>query len=169
MIKHFCGFTTLVACLILYGCSSYSGNWPSLSDPIPGASENTNGEVRAHESAAPSTPVEPIGMETETPLTVSTAIKQLTAIRADLAKADTTYQSARSAIATAAPAEDKEIAWREAQLMLTRLSTTLNKLDAIIYSAQLKGKPVRDNAATLYSEQEAYIADERQKLASMKP
>lgn len=157
--------TLALSCLFLVaGCGSTSGNWPNLSDPLPDASERERVIERANPSANTASPAPARG----NPMTKSVAIKLLTAVKADVENANKAYLSAKAAINTAT-GEEKGIAWHEAQLLLTRLSHTTNKLDSIIYAKKLKNEGFWTRALTFKTQQDEYVAAERQRLSALKP
>lgn len=162
MAKYIKDFFCILTAGLVAGCSSFSSDWPSLSDKIADSSERE----RAHESAPP-TEQGPKAEESITPHTPSTAIKLLTATKAKLEAARATYESAKE---TFLKAEDETaLLWREAQLELTRYSRLLNKLDSILISKQLMDHAVWQNAKNLEADIEAHIAAERQELNSLQP
>lgn len=174
MPQTFSVFLLSIACTsLLISCSNFSGDWPSLSDPISTQSDMIK-DTRAHTTGQPA-PAEPYSIEQKTALTKSVAIKQMTVIRAKLEKAQTAYHAAWGALqehtraGSNADTEEINTRWHDTQLYLTRYSTILNKLDFIINSTQLKDVPVWHNAKKLQTTEEAYIANERQKLMGLKP
>lgn len=145
-------------------CSGTGGDWPNLSDPLPDASERE----RVLERAQPTKNSAPSTTERDNPMTVTVAIKLVTAVQADIENAQKKYLDVKNAITTA-EGEEKEIAWHEAQLLLTRLSHTADKLDSIIYAKQMKSENVWARASQIKNTHDTYVAGERQKLNSLKP
>ncbi len=155
---------SLFSLIFVAACSSASGDWPNLSDPIPNASERE----RVVERAEPTPLYAPEAPDRDNPLTQSVAIKLLTTVRAEVKRAKETYIASKGAIARE-KGEEKEIAWHEAQLKLTRLSHNADRLDSITYADQLKAENVWQQAQNLQAMTDSYVAAERQALSKLKP
>lgn len=155
---------SLSCAFLLASCSGMSGDWPNLSDPLPDASERE----RVLERGEPTPFIAPDTQTRGNPLTQSTAIKLLTAVKADSAQAKKVYLASKEAV-DAAEGEEKEIAWHETQLLLTRLSHNTDRLDSIIYADQLKPHNIWEQAKSFQSMIDVYVAAERQALNQLKP
>ena len=161
----------LVPALILASCSGANSSWPSLSDPLPGEA----GRERVIERAEPTAPPAPTRIngfgddgQRLPNMSKSLAYKTLVAVEAETEKATNAYLKSKTAVAAAEKVE-KLVAWREAQLMLTRLSKTTARLDSILYSEILKGESIFEKTVAVYSKHEQYVASERQLLRKLMP
>jgi len=146
---------------LLSACSSLSGDWPNLADPYPDASQRERVVERAN-------PVAPTLLEDESPLTRSGAFKLLESTKARIGNAQKAYQTIKGEIASAEN-DDKLDSWNEAQLLLTRLSHTLSRLDAILISEKLRDAPVWASALQIKNSLDGYLVNERKALAKLRP
>ena len=150
-----------VLSLLLSACSSLSGDWPNLTDPYPDASQRERVVERAN-------PVAPTLLVDESPLTRSGAFKLLESTRARIDNAKKSYQTSKGKIASA-KGDDKLDSWNEAQLLLTRLSHTLSRLDAILISEKLRDAPVWASTLQIKNSLDGYLVSERKILAKLRP
>jgi len=148
-------------CGALTACSSLSGDWPNLAEPYPDASERERVIEQAY-------PAEPISVESNHPLTRSTAFKLLQSTRARFETAKTEYLAITAELANLTGDEKVDL-WNEAQLSLTRLSQTASRLDSITHADILKNTPVKEKATTLKNEWDVFLVTERKTLAARKP
>ena len=151
--------------LPLAACAGFSGDWPSLADPYPSASERERVIERAQ-------PAAPVLFTDQSPLNKSAAIKLLTSVRARLDNAVTKYQGVVASLKDAHTGDDRDLQidlWNEAQLSLTRLSHTASQLDAILETERLSPAPVWENARKLKQQQDMYLVAERRTLGDLRP
>ena len=161
----------LVPALILASCSGTNSSWPSLSDPLPSDTDRERVIERAEPTAPPApTRINGFGEDGQRLPTMSKSLayKTLVAVEAETEKATDAYLKSKAAIATTEKVE-KLVAWREAQLMLTRLSKTTARLDSILYSENLKGESIFEKTFRVYSKHEQFVASERQLLRKLMP
>ncbi len=163
-------FASLPACLrllplLLLAACAGGGEWPSLSDPVPEASDRAAVILRARA-------VEPqrSGAETDTFATRQEAEAALAAQFARIQNAREHYREAAAALAQASGPNDGDTAvhWGGAQIALTRYSAALSALDPILASTHL-GETERVRAEAFFANTERRIAGERQRLAGLKP
>jgi len=150
--------------LIFFGisaCSSMDGNWPSLADPLPDASER----VRVIERANPTMPNREAP---ESMLTRSTAFKLLESTKARMEKAKEEYIAAKAGL-SGLSGEDALDQWNEAQLALTRVSHTLSRLDQILITESLEDAPVWQSASNYKDQEDRYLVQERAALSALRP
>lgn len=159
--SHIKNCSFFVTIMLLSACSSSSGDWPSLAEPLP----DTSSRERVIERAEPVNTSRPVE---NSPVTVSTAIKLYDATEAKLRDIRSDYLAAKARI-NSADAETKMIEWRDAQLKLTRYSKTLSRLDAIIDASSLQEKSIWRKAQTTKQELDAFVVAERRELAAMQP
>lgn len=154
----------LFSVFLLAACGDTAGNWPNLADPLPDAS----GRARVVDRGQPVAPKNTREKQDIAPMTKSLAFKLVTAVAAEAKKATEAYLTVKHTIETVT-SEEKPTAWREAQLMLTRLSKTTARLDSILYSENMKHENIWADASRLQVTQDSYVASERQLLAKIKP
>lgn len=116
-------FATLSLLMILSACTAYQNDWPTLTDPLPKASE------RYSESHAPLTPIEPFDTYDSEALTKTEALALYRAqpIDASITLVETTVQSLK-ALSGRRESEAWDLALAEVHLALSRLSEVQTKL-----------------------------------------
>lgn len=159
--SHIKNCSFFVTIMLLGACSSTSGDWPSLAEPLPDTSEHE----RVIERAEPANTRPP---ETQSPLTTSTAIKLFDSTEAKLLTIRQDYMDTKARI-MAASGENKLIEWRDAQLQLTRYSTALSRLDTIIDSSSLMETGIWKKAFETKEALDVFIIGERKALAAIEP
>lgn len=162
----------------LSACTSGSGDWPNLSDPLPReADRNVALEPAMMPDVTPGVkPVVPSrpGMTGEisatpdtdvAPATEQEATALLESIKKTLREETLAYRQAKARIAESAD-EARQDAWFQAQLALTRLSQTANRLDGLMV---LDMATLADAAASEADIIERFVVGERQQLFDAKP
>ncbi|UTW58670.1 hypothetical protein KFE96_17925 [Kordiimonas sp. SCSIO 12603] len=147
--------------MLLGACSSTSGDWPSLAEPLPDTAEHERVIERAE-------PTNTRPQEEKSPLTTSTAIKLFDSTEAKLKNILTDYLNTKNRIESAT-GDNKLIEWRDAQLKLTRYSNMLSKFDAIVDSPSLMKTGIWKKAFETKQALDVFIIGEREALAAMQP
>lgn len=142
-------------------CSSMDGDWPSLAEPLPAASER----VRVIEPAAPSKRNMPAN---ESKLTRSTAYKLFESSKTKLLAARKDYEAV-AALISETSGEDQLDAWNQAQLVLTRYSQQLSVLDQILETETLQDAPIWAETKSFKDKEDLYLDEERLKLSALNP
>lgn len=140
------------------------GEWPNLSDPIPDASERN----RVVERSRPAAPIAVEAPANDSAMTGADATQLVTSVTQQVEKARKLYVSAKKEIETKA-GEEKLIAWHEAQLLLTRLSYSIEPLDSVLLAEKLKGQAAWKSANLLKKKVDIFVSGERQSLILLKP
>lgn len=160
--------TVVTACLFVGACVSRDG-WPNLSDKLPDTAERSRVIERVDPSVAP----RPQDIEPQTPQTASSLIadvKQASeALKLEFEKALNTVRMNATQTGTDASQQEFAHLWFEAQLALTRLSQTANRLDPILFDSAMKDSPVQSAAKQEKLAIDTYVVAMRQELASLKP
>lgn len=168
------GLSALITVAAVAALSACSGSdWPRLSDPLPRAEDRQRVIERAR-------PAEPLRAPDPVPATVAEAESLLSAIAAALRADRQAFEAALSALTDNRPEDTAPIGrsdWIAAQLALTRLSHTSERLDPLADMAPDTETdadantgamaPVRDRAARLRRETDAYVVTARKRLGRL--
>ncbi len=156
------------ACIALAACVNKEG-WPNLSDRLPDTKERN----RVIERANPSLEPRPQDME---PQTLQSANKLIADVKQASEALKLEFEDALNVARINAPnagtdATKQEFAhlWFEAQLALTRLSQTANRLDPLLFNAAIKDSLIQSTAKQEKLAIDTYVVAMRQELGSLKP
>ncbi|GHF12433.1 hypothetical protein GCM10017044_02980 [Kordiimonas sediminis] len=166
----------LISCLLVTACGSAGKDWPKLTDPLPDPADRERVQETADSSAA-EYPVMDTG-EGEEKLSPEEAARRLVTLRTDIETARAAYETALTAFAdrkTAPDDVDPAVSeslgdlWQTSQLMLTRLSSAVSRLDTLTAQEGDMHAATRQEATDLQAALEAFIVAERKRLTSEEP
>jgi len=165
----------LLLCGLLAACGSWSGTWPTLSEPLPDQSARTkplktgkkpSEQQLANAHADPAAPTR--RSEDSLPKTAAEAETLLSEIKTYLETDTLAYRDAVAKIGNST-ADDRLDAWYDAQATLTRLSQTASRLDILMDATDPAFAGVAKEAESQADIIEKFVVGERQRLAGLKP
>jgi len=156
----------LVSLAVLSGCSS-NGDWPNLSDKMPDPASRNRVIERADPSIAPRE-------QDEVPTSLANAETLFDTVSSDIEAAQAAFALALEAFVNSKQpdsdtASDKVHLWLETQLVLTRLSQTASRLDAILFNDELATSETGRLSKEMKDRVDTEVVAARQSLAAQKP
>lgn len=163
--KSFRSLISLIFLALLPGCGM-GGDWPNLSDRMPDPATRARVIDRADPSVAP----RELDAAPQTPTDAQALLAEIEqAIRVAQGDFETSMQSFETSRMATGGDSDALHSWMEVQLMLTRLSQTASRLDAILFSTPLSGTAVHAAARETKDRIDTLVIAARQRLAAIRP